>query len=132
MATTRRAYDVIILGGGPAGWAGAVRAWDLGRKVCLVERREGLGGAAVWGGAMGKHVMQEVCGDRGTAGLRKRLRRSCCARSVRAAHAQVSALARSPALVCGKFRVSAGLWVCRGALRSPVASRCCVPRIGRF
>jgi len=57
---TRRMYDVCILGGGPAGWAGAVRAWDLGFKVCLIERREGLGGAAVWGGAMGKHVMQEV------------------------------------------------------------------------
>jgi dihydrolipoamide dehydrogenase len=53
-------YDLCVLGGGPGGWAGAVRAWDLGRKVCLVERREGLGGAAVWGGAMGKHLMQEV------------------------------------------------------------------------
>lgn len=60
MAARRVAYDVCIIGGGPAGWAGAVRAWDLGLKVCLVERREGLGGAAVWGGAMGKHVMQEV------------------------------------------------------------------------
>ncbi len=56
----RVAYDLCVLGGGPAGWAGAVRGWDFGRKVCLVERREGLGGAAVWGGAMGKHVMQEV------------------------------------------------------------------------
>ena len=56
--TSKRVYDLCVIGGGPAGWAGAVRAWDLGRSVCLVERREGLGGAAVWGGAMGKHVMQ--------------------------------------------------------------------------
>jgi len=58
--SSKKVYDLCVLGGGPGGWAGAVRAWDLGRKVCLVERREGLGGAAVWGGAMGKHVMQEV------------------------------------------------------------------------
>ena len=56
----KRVFDLCVLGGGPAGWAGAVRAWDLGKKVCLIERREGLGGAAVWGGAMGKHVMSEV------------------------------------------------------------------------
>ena len=56
--TSKKVYDLCVIGGGPAGWAGAVRAWDLGKKVCLVERREGLGGAAVWGGAMGKHVMQ--------------------------------------------------------------------------
>ncbi|EKX38985.1 hypothetical protein GUITHDRAFT_114865 [Guillardia theta CCMP2712] len=53
-------YDLCVIGAGPGGWAGAVRGWDLGKKTCVIESRGGLGGVAVWGGAIGGKVMLEV------------------------------------------------------------------------
>lgn len=50
-------YDFCVIGAGPGGWAGAVRGWDLGKKVCVIEERGGLGGTAVWGGALGGKVI---------------------------------------------------------------------------
>jgi dihydrolipoamide dehydrogenase len=38
--------DLIIIGGGPAGYVGAIRASQLGAKVCLVEK-ENLGGTCL-------------------------------------------------------------------------------------
>ncbi len=41
--------DLIVIGGGPAGYVGAIRAAELGAKVALVERAE-LGGTCLnWG-----------------------------------------------------------------------------------
>ncbi|HDJ66616.1 MAG TPA: FAD-dependent oxidoreductase, partial [Nitrososphaeria archaeon] len=37
-------YDVIIIGGGPAGIAAAIRSKELGMKSILIESREILGG----------------------------------------------------------------------------------------
>ncbi|MBI4278483.1 MAG: FAD-dependent oxidoreductase, partial [Armatimonadetes bacterium] len=34
------AFDVIIIGGGPAGYVGAIRASQLGMRVALVEREK--------------------------------------------------------------------------------------------
>ncbi|HEX2781696.1 MAG TPA: dihydrolipoyl dehydrogenase [Gemmatimonadaceae bacterium] len=59
-------FDVIFLGGGPAGYVGAIRSAQLGFSVAVVER-EGLGGTCVlWGcipakalleaGALANHV----------------------------------------------------------------------------
>ena len=31
-------YDLIVIGGGPAGYAAAMRAFDLGKRTLLVER----------------------------------------------------------------------------------------------
>lgn len=31
-------FDLIVLGGGPGGYAGAIRAAKLGKKVALVEK----------------------------------------------------------------------------------------------
>ncbi len=43
------AYDLIVIGGGPAGYVGAIRAAQLGKKVACVEK-EGLGGTCNnWG-----------------------------------------------------------------------------------
>ena len=43
------AYDIAFLGGGPAGYQGAIRAAQLGAKVAVVEERF-LGGVCLnWG-----------------------------------------------------------------------------------
>jgi dihydrolipoamide dehydrogenase len=44
-----REYDCLVLGGGPAGYPAAIRAAQLGARVCLVEK-ESLGGTCLnWG-----------------------------------------------------------------------------------
>ena len=44
-----RDYDIVVLGGGPAGYPAAIRAAQLGARTCLVER-ERLGGTCLnWG-----------------------------------------------------------------------------------
>lgn len=40
-------FDVVVLGGGPGGYTAAFRAADLGLSVCLVEKRERLGGVCL-------------------------------------------------------------------------------------
>ncbi len=40
-------YDVVIIGGGPAGYVGAIRAAQLGLTVALVESRYTLGGTCL-------------------------------------------------------------------------------------
>ena len=38
-------YDLIVIGGGPAGLAGAYAAWEAGlRRILIVERDKELGG----------------------------------------------------------------------------------------
>ena len=39
-------YDLCVIGCGPGGFAGAMRAFDLGKHVCIVEGDE-IGGAGV-------------------------------------------------------------------------------------
>ena len=51
-------FDVIFLGGGPAGYVGAIRAAQLGLNVGVVER-EGLGGTCVlWGCIPAKALLE--------------------------------------------------------------------------
>jgi len=51
-------YDVIFLGGGPAGYVGAIRCAQLGMSVAVVER-EGLGGTCVlWGCIPAKALLE--------------------------------------------------------------------------
>ncbi len=40
-------YDLVIIGSGPAGEVGAIRAAQLGLKVALVEKNEHLGGTCL-------------------------------------------------------------------------------------
>ena len=42
-------YDLAVIGGGPGGYVGAIRAAQLGLRVCIIER-EKLGGVCLnWG-----------------------------------------------------------------------------------
>src|SRR6476619_4089386 len=51
-------FDVIFLGGGPAGYVGAIRAAQLGLSTAVVER-EGLGGTCVlWGCIPAKALLE--------------------------------------------------------------------------
>jgi len=42
-------YDLVVIGGGPAGYAGAIRAGQLGRKVACVEMERPGGTCLNWG-----------------------------------------------------------------------------------
>jgi dihydrolipoamide dehydrogenase len=51
-------YDVIFLGGGPAGYVGAIRSAQLGLNVAVIEK-EGLGGTCVlWGCIPAKALLE--------------------------------------------------------------------------
>jgi dihydrolipoamide dehydrogenase len=53
-------FDVIFLGGGPAGYVGAIRSAQLGMNVAVVER-EGLGGTCVlWGCIPAKALLESA------------------------------------------------------------------------
>ena len=42
-------YDLLVLGGGPAGYAAAIRAGQLGKKAIVVERERAGGTCLNWG-----------------------------------------------------------------------------------
>lgn len=51
-------FDLIVIGAGPAGYAGAMRAIDFGKKVLLIERNK-IGGAAVYNGVLSSKALWE-------------------------------------------------------------------------
>ena len=55
-------FDVIIIGGGPSGYASTMRAIDLGKSVCLIEKDK-LGGAGSNKGALASKTMWEHAKD---------------------------------------------------------------------
>ncbi|MEO9531744.1 MAG: NAD(P)/FAD-dependent oxidoreductase [Crocinitomicaceae bacterium] len=56
---TETKYDLIVIGGGPAGYAAAMRAIDFGKKVCLIEKAK-VGGAGVYHGALSSKTLWEL------------------------------------------------------------------------
>ena len=52
-------YDLCVIGGGPAGYAAAMRAIDFGKKVLLVEKDK-LGGYGIYDGALASKTMWEL------------------------------------------------------------------------
>ena len=52
-------FDVIIIGGGPGGYVGAIRAAQLGLKTACVEARETLGGTCLNVGCIPSKVLLE-------------------------------------------------------------------------
>ncbi len=51
-------YDLIIIGGGPSGYAGAMRALDFGKKVLLIEKKK-IGGAGIYDGVLSSKTLWE-------------------------------------------------------------------------
>lgn len=45
----QKIYDLIVIGGGPAGYAGAIRAGQLGKKVLCIEAERAGGTCLNWG-----------------------------------------------------------------------------------
>ncbi len=64
-------YDVCVIGAGPAGFAAAMRAHDLGKRVLLVERRR-VGGAGVQWGALSSKTLWHLSNDYALACRRDR------------------------------------------------------------
>ena len=51
-------FDLCVIGGGPAGYAAAMRAIDYGKKVVLIEKNK-LGGAGIYDGVLSSKTMWE-------------------------------------------------------------------------
>lgn len=51
-------FNLIVIGGGPSGYAGAMRAIDFGKKVLLIEKRR-IGGAGVYDGVLTSKALWE-------------------------------------------------------------------------
>jgi NAD(P) transhydrogenase len=57
---TPERYELIVLGGGPAGEKGAAQAAYFGRKVALVERQPYVGGASINTGTVPSKTLRET------------------------------------------------------------------------
>jgi NAD(P) transhydrogenase len=53
-------YDMLVIGTGPAGQKAAVQAAKLGKKVCLVERKEVVGGVCINTGTIPSKSLREA------------------------------------------------------------------------
>lgn len=51
-------YDLIVIGGGPSGYAGAMRAIDFSKKVLLIEKTR-IGGAGIYNGVLTSKTLWE-------------------------------------------------------------------------
>lgn len=52
-------FDLCVIGGGPAGYAAAMRGLDLGLKVMMVER-DRVGGTGIYNGALTSKTLWEI------------------------------------------------------------------------
>lgn len=59
-------FDLCVIGGGPAGYAAAMRAIDLGKEVALIER-DRIGGVGIYNGAMASKTLWELSSRLATA-----------------------------------------------------------------
>jgi dihydrolipoamide dehydrogenase len=52
-------FDLCVIGGGPAGYAAAMRGIDLGQRVLLIER-DRIGGTGIYNGALTSKTLWEI------------------------------------------------------------------------
>jgi NAD(P) transhydrogenase len=55
-----RHFDLCVIGSGPAGQKAAIQAAKLGKNVCVVERREVVGGASINTGTIPSKALREA------------------------------------------------------------------------
>lgn len=55
-----RHFDCVVIGSGPAGQKAAIQAAKLGRRVCVIEKNQVLGGAAVNTGTIPSKALREA------------------------------------------------------------------------
>ena len=46
-ASSSEPYDVVVIGGGPGGYVGAIKAAQLGLRTACIEKRGSLGGTCL-------------------------------------------------------------------------------------
>jgi len=61
-AEWKKRFDLVVIGCGPGGYAGAMRAFDLGKDVCVVEKGA-IGGTGVLWGALASKTLWEISKD---------------------------------------------------------------------
>ena len=54
------AYDLVVIGSGPAGQKGAIAAAKLDKKVAIIDRKGMLGGVSLHTGAIPSKTMREA------------------------------------------------------------------------
>src|SRR5215471_21468357 len=54
------AYDLVVIGSGPAGQKGAIAAAKMGKRVALIDRSEMLGGVCIHGGTVPSKTLREA------------------------------------------------------------------------
>lgn len=59
MASDMPEFDLCVIGGGPAGYAAAMRAMDLGCRVALIEHDK-IGGTGIYNGALASKTLWEL------------------------------------------------------------------------
>ena len=58
--TSDTLYDLIIIGGGPAGYAAAIRAGQLGKKTVCIEMERAGGTCLNWGCIPSKALLKSA------------------------------------------------------------------------
>src|SRR5712691_2915817 len=64
------AYDLVVIGSGPAGQRAAIQAAKLGKSVAVIERRQEVGGVSINTGTIPSKTLREAVLD--LSGLRQR------------------------------------------------------------
>ena len=54
------AYDLVVIGSGPAGQKGAIAAAKLGKRVAIIDRRERIGGVCLHTGTIPSKTLREA------------------------------------------------------------------------
>ena len=54
-----KTFDLAVIGGGPSGFAAAMRGLDFGKRVALIERGK-LGGTGIFNGALSSKTLWEM------------------------------------------------------------------------
>ena len=60
MTNDLKTYDLVVIGGGPAGITAAMTASSFGKRVALADSREEIGGAGINTGTVPSKTLRET------------------------------------------------------------------------